>query len=122
MVANILADAVERKRGEEALDKSRTHFAGILDAASDAIISVDENQLITLFNKGAETIFEYTAHEVLGRPLDVLIPSRVVDTHRQHFLSFSQGPEIARSMGGRGEIMGRRKDGEEFPAEASVVS
>jgi PAS domain S-box-containing protein len=100
--------------------RAEQRYAGIVDIAGDAIVSVDERQRIQLFNQGAERIFSYTAEEVVGQPLDILLPARVGDAHRQHVHGFAQSAETARRMGERREVFGRRKDGTEFPAEASV--
>ena len=99
---------------------SEAHLFGIVDIAADAIVSVDEDQIITLFNQGAERIFGYRAAEVIGRPLDVLLPSDVHEAHRRHIHEFSRSPVTARRMGERSEVRGRRKNGEIFPAEASI--
>ena len=109
-----------REQVEDALKLSQARFAGILEIASDAIISVDANQHITLFNQGAEKIFGYTASEVLGQPLDLLLPNQFVAAHRQHITNFGESTGRGRRMGERREIFGRRKDGSEFPAEASI--
>ncbi len=113
-------DITEHNQAAETLRATQARFAGILDIADDAIISVDEHQHIHLFNKGAERIFGYTAEEVLGQALDMLLPSRFVDGHRQHLRGFAQSADTARRMGERRQIFGRRKDGTEFPAEASI--
>src|SRR5690606_21932450 len=63
---------VERVRAERALRLSEAKFSGIISIASDAIVSVDEDQRIILYNHGAEQIFGYTAEEVVGKPLDIL--------------------------------------------------
>jgi PAS domain S-box-containing protein len=110
----------ERQRTQEALRNSQSRFAGIVEIADDAIISIDSSQRITLFNQGAEKIFGYTAAQVLGQPLDLLLPLRYIKTHRQHVSEFGNSGKVARRMGERREIYGCRKDGSEFPAEASI--
>jgi PAS domain S-box-containing protein len=103
-----------------ALLASEARLSGILDNARDGIISVNENQQITLYNKGAERIFGYKAQDVLNQPLDLLLPQSAVTIHRQHIREFSKGGAASRDMTGRREIWGRRYDGTIFPAEASI--
>ncbi|MBI3812035.1 MAG: EAL domain-containing protein [Nitrospirae bacterium] len=111
----------QRQQALETLQNSETRFSGIVEIAADAVIMVDETQRIILFNKRAERIFGYQASEVIGRPLDLLLPSRFVEPHRGHVHAFGAGTERARLMGERGcEISGRRKDGTEFPADVSI--
>ena len=105
------------------LEKSQARFAGILEIANDAIISIDRNQRITLFNQGAERIFGYEAREVLDQPLDLLLPEQFRIAHQNHIQKFHLASNIsgrARRMGERGEILGLRRDGSQFPAEASI--
>lgn len=104
----------------ESVRKSQARFAGILEIANDAIISVDRAQRITLFNQGAEKIFGYKIEEVLGQPLDLLLPEQFRNAHHQHIQQFARSSGGARRMGERGEILGRRQDGTNFPAEASI--
>ena len=97
------------------------HLAAIVEQADDAILSVGADHKITLFNHGAERVFGYTAAEALGQPLNLLIPDRFHERHDGHMKRFAEGGEQARQMGDRGEIVARRKNGEEFPAEASIL-
>jgi PAS domain S-box-containing protein len=99
---------------------SEAQLAAILSIAAEAIVSVDSAQRITMFNRGAETIFGYRAEEVIGRPLDILIPERFRDVHDEHVRRFGTSGVTARRMGERMEVVGVRSSGEEFPAEASI--
>ncbi len=99
---------------------SEAMLAAILSIAADAIITVDEEQRIMHFNQGAEQIFGWSAAEIAGRPLDLLLPERFRAAHPAHVRGFGQGQQAARRMGHRREIYGLRRSGEEFPAEASI--
>ena len=113
-------DITKLHAAREALRTSEAHLSAILTGTLDAIISIDEDQRIRLFNQGAETIFGYEADEVVGSALDLLIPDGLTKLHRGHVAGFAASPDVARPMGQRGEITGRRKDGSVFPAEASI--
>jgi PAS domain S-box-containing protein len=109
--------AAERPSREEITDAV---LAGIVTISADAIICVDDSQRIIFFNEGAESIFGYAADEIMGQPLELLIPNRYRATHASHVRKFGESPVHARRMGERGQILGLRKSGEEFPAEAAI--
>lgn len=95
-------------------------LAGLLESAMDAIIAVDEAQQIVLYNRAAERIFGWTAAEMQGQPLARLIPERFHAAHVQHMRRFAQTGTSARRMSGSSVVYGVRKDGEEFPVDASI--
>lgn len=119
-MANVLASAVERDRGEQAVLDSEERLQAILDSASDAIISVDETQRIVLFNQRACDTFGYTPEEALGQNLSMLLPASVGPTHQHHVEQFTAGDVTQRRMSDRVELSGRRKSGDEFPAEITI--
>jgi len=114
-------DIEQLKAVEQRLKESEAKFSGIVSISADAIISIDEEQRIILFNNGAEQIFGYSKAEVIGTSLGTLIPARLREAHRRHIEGFASGDATARRMGERGTtIAGLRKNGEEFPAEAAI--
>jgi PAS domain S-box-containing protein len=92
----------------------------IIAISADAIISMDESQRITRFNRGAEEIFGYTADDAIGQRIEKLIPARFHPAHEHHVRTFARSPVVARRMGERRQISAVRSNGEEFPAEASI--
>ncbi len=95
-------------------------LARILDLADDAVVSVDEEERILLFNQSAERIFGYTPMEVMGRSLDILLPSRPVALHRKHLEEAAGLGTLPLKREHRVEIPARHKDGTEFTVEASI--
>lgn len=95
-------------------------YAAIVSIAADAIITIDDAQRIVLFNEGAEHIFGWTADDAIGRSVDLLLPLAMRERHQDHIRDFAEGAVSARRMGARREIAGRRRNGEIFPAEASI--
>lgn len=102
------------------VSESDIFFQTILDAASDAIVSMDESQRIIIFNKEAESVFGYKADEVMGKPLDILLPERFRSHHGEHVRIFALENVTRRRLNERMEALGRRKNGEEFPAEIAI--
>jgi PAS domain S-box-containing protein len=95
-------DITEKPKSQVPLRGTMALFEGIFEIAEDAIISVDSNQRIMLFNQGAEKTFNYARAEIIGKPLDVLLPQCFAGAYRTR------------------EVTALRKDGSEFPAEASI--
>jgi PAS domain S-box-containing protein len=109
---------------DEAAESRRlTDFllSDVIGISADAIICVDAKQRITFFNDGAAKIFGWTADEVMGQPLNILLPERAREVHGGHVEHFRDAPERSRKMGERTEISGVRKNGQEFPAEAAIA-
>jgi PAS domain S-box-containing protein len=116
----LVSDISDIKRAQLALRESEARFSGIISISSDAIISIDHDQQITMFNRGAEEIFGYEPAEVIGRPLGLLLPAALRDRHKQHVATFAAGSKPARRMGEPLPVFGLRKSGEAFPAEATI--
>lgn len=92
----------------------------ILRLSPEGIIAIDGKFHIILFSHGAEIIFGYSADEIMGQPINKLIPQQYQNDHNAKISGFSQSPISHKNMGNRGEIIGLRKDGSEFPAAASI--
>jgi PAS domain S-box-containing protein len=120
MVLGTIVDITERKRAEETLRRSREQIAGVIASAMDAIITVDEEQRVVLFNTAAERMFRRSSEEAIGQSLDRFIPERFHAIHHLHIQGFGRTNVTKRTMGDLIAIFGLRGDGEEFPIEASI--
>jgi len=109
-----------RQRAEEQYLISKLRLEGIIDSAMDAILTVDREQKVVVFNNAAVRMFQCPFEEAIGQPLDRFIPSRFREAHRQHVKGFGQSGVTSRKMGQLGTVMGLRRDGEEFPIEAAI--
>lgn len=113
-------DITERKRTQMALSESESRLAGVIDSAMDAIVSVNSAHQIVLFNSAAEAMFGRTAADMLGHPLDRLIPAHYRAGHSQHISDYGSTVSTSRTMGALGQLSAVRGNGEEFPIEASI--
>ncbi len=95
-------------------------LAGLLDSAMDGIISVDDSQRVVMYNRAAERMFGWTGSEVEGKPLDLLIPERYRGGHNQQVRRFGATGTTSRRMGDNTVLYALRKDGTEFPIDASI--
>jgi len=104
-----------------ALRESEARFRSVFESATDAIVLADPHGIITSWNRSAQAIFGYEEHEVLGKPLAILMPPRHRIRHEDGLARYregtSEGPVIGRTL----ELQGLRKDGTEFPIELSVA-
>lgn len=110
----MLAEADEARRGSEA------RMRGIVESATDAILTVDKDQCIVLYNPAAEKMFGWPAVEMLGKRLDTLIPARFRAAHAGHIQRFAEIGTTSRRMGDGTVLYGQRANGDEFPVEASI--
>ena len=115
-----VTNSSERQRDSEDRLRSEIQVRNILDTAMDGIISVDEQQKILLFNAAAEAIFGWRADQVLGQPIDLLIPDRFRPQHGHNIEQFGRGDIQQRRMNVQRTVMALRASGEEFPIEASI--
>jgi diguanylate cyclase (GGDEF)-like protein/PAS domain S-box-containing protein len=115
-------DVVEGLKPREDIraEGSDDKYATIVASAMDAIIVIDHNQRITVFNAAAEKMFRYAAAEVFGKSISLLMPSRFHEVHASHIKEFEQLGVTSRGMGNLKPLSAIRSDGEEFPIEASI--
>ncbi len=104
----------------ENIPSGKIPLRNIIDTAMDGIISINEQQMIVLFNEAAEAIFGWSVEQVLGEPLDMLIPGRFRPQHQHDVEQFGRGTIEHRRMGAQRTVTALRASGEEFPIEASI--
>src|SRR5438128_12296733 len=96
--------------------KAEEKFRLAVEASPSGIVLVDEEGRIVLVNSQTETLFSYTREELIGQPVERLVPERLRAAHPGHRAEFLRAPR-ARAMGAGRELFARRKDGTEFPVE-----
>ena len=102
------------------LEESQVRLAGVIGSAHDAIISIDSQYRIVLFNRAAQTMFGHAETAMLGQTLDALLPRQSRARHSDHVRSFIRQDTSSHRMGGARQLFGLRSDGLEFPIEASI--
>jgi two-component system, cell cycle sensor histidine kinase and response regulator CckA len=118
-VLGLVQDLTERKRAEHDLDRSEARFQALLEAAPDGIVIADPAGRIILVNAQTEELFGYERGELIGQPVETLLPAAVRNAHRDHRAAYLAEAQV-RQMGAGLELAGRRKDGSEFPVDISL--
>ena len=112
LILSAIRDVTQRKEEEE-------RFRNLLESAPDAMVIVDTQGHVQLINAQTERLFGYAREEMIGKPVEMLMPQRFHREHVGHRRLYSDAPQ-PREMGAGLELLGRRKDGTEFPIEISL--
>jgi formate hydrogenlyase transcriptional activator len=114
--SKVTRDFTDRKKTEERLRASETRFRSLFEFSPDAIVVTDPEGKITEVNAQVQRFFGYERSELLGKPIEILVPERFRATHPKHRADYTAHPRV-RTMGAGLGLYGRRKDGSEFPLD-----
>jgi PAS domain S-box-containing protein len=118
-VFGVVQDITERKRAEEYVRENEARLRAIVETAVDGIITIDEQGIIASFNPAASRLFGYEADEILGKPVNILIPGPHQAAHDKYLANYLR-TGIKKIIGIGRELEGLRKDGSVFPMELTV--
>ena len=118
--AIVVNEDISAQRGiQKALQESEQRLRGIADTVNDSIILIDDQGRIVYWNQAAERMFGYTSLEVMGQPIDLIVPRHFREEHRAAFPKFAESGS-GKMVGKTCEMSGLRRDGSEFPVELSL--
>jgi len=118
--AKVSRDVTERRRMEDALQKSRNMFERLFENSPDGIVVVDEHGVIRKVNQQSEALFGYMREELIGQRIEQLVPERYQQAHCQHRRNYFADPR-PRKMGIGLELFGRNQDGREIPVDIMLA-
>jgi PAS domain S-box-containing protein len=118
---SVYEDITDRKRAEQRLRDDERQLNAVIESSSDGIIIADETQRIVLVNPAAERMYGHRSEEMIGAPMDRLVPERYRNAHQQQVQLFASEGVSNRPMGKPGRVTGLRADGTEFPADCSIA-
>ena len=113
-------DCLRQVAAERHRVRSEALYEAILEQSHDAVVSVDGDQKITVFNRGAVHTFGYEPEEVLGKSISMLVPEEHLPAHLEYVQRFRDESQPSREMGRPRAVTGKRKDGRIFPAEITI--
>ncbi|HXN03045.1 MAG TPA: PAS domain S-box protein [Candidatus Dormibacteraeota bacterium] len=114
-----IRDITERRQAAEAQRKSESQFIALIESSPDAMVMVDASGIIRLVNTQTELLFGYARGELIGRPAERLLPERFRDSHVFHPAPDRGNPTTGPPRATL-DLVGRRKDGSEFPTDISM--
>lgn len=119
-VGSQLGEILRRKHAEQAMRASEERFRALAESANDAILTVDDHGRVVHCNESIERIFGYSCEEMTGEPVSRLLPDQYLGDERSGFWTFmGNGKHL---LGRTLELIGRRKNGKEFPLEVSLAA
>ena len=120
VAANVLSQVIEHKRALEEIERKGIWLERLIETTQDAIISIDRRGCIVLFNAAAEHVFGYSAAEIVGKKVNVLMAEPYATEHDGYIARYEHTGE-ARAIGRIRAVTARRRNGELFPIELSVT-
>lgn len=120
VAANLISKLQHRQQLTLKLNAADQRYQHTVNSVMDAIVAVDASLRITMFNPAAEAMFGHTCAELLGQPMEVLMPLRLRAAHQGHMRKFASSELAPRAMAPQMEIWGLRRNGEEFALESTI--